>query len=130
MRPSNSAAPSVLIVEDDDPLRAILNDEFSRAGFEVIQAADGEVALKMALQDNPSIILLDLNLPKLDGTSVLRELRHKGWDRKPPVIVTTNDDKSAAIFECLAAGAQDYFIKADTSIRELVDHAKARLHLA
>ena len=65
----------ILIVEDEENLRMALADALSAEGYEVLEAADGETGLALALREGPDVVLLDLMLPGRDGFSVLRALR-------------------------------------------------------
>lgn len=100
--------PRVLVVDDDrQMLRAVTNALRAR-GYVVITAADGETALKMAAEDQPDLVLLDLGLPNLDGHEVITRLR--GWSDIPVIILSVSDgqDEKAA---ALDAGADDYVTK-------------------
>lgn len=100
--------PCVLVVDDDrQMLRAVTNALRAR-GYVVITAADGETALKMAAEDQPDLVLLDLGLPNLDGHEVITRLR--GWSDVPVIILSVSDgqDEKAA---ALDAGADDYVTK-------------------
>lgn len=79
----------VLIVEDDDALRHAIEKKLKGAGFRVLKAADGEYGLKTAMHEKPHLILLDLMLPKMDGLSLLRELRKDEWGNGVAVLVIT-----------------------------------------
>jgi len=81
------------------------------AGHKVVEATDGEQAVKVALKEKPSIILMDLSLPKLDGLAATREIRrHKGFDSVPILAISAHDgeeSRSAA----LEAGCNEYMTK-------------------
>jgi len=80
---------TVLVVEDSRFLRADREHTLKKAGYLVMTAVDGEEALKVARESNPDVILLDLLLPKLDGSSVLRALKADPLTAKVPVVVVT-----------------------------------------
>ena len=122
--------PTVLIVEDEESLARVLEDTFSREGFEVFTAKDGEKGLEMAIEKKPNAVVLDLILPKKRGQEVLRSIRETVQLASTPVIVTSNIDNSSQIYECITYGAQDYFIKSEISINDLVGHVKKRIQIA
>jgi two-component system, OmpR family, KDP operon response regulator KdpE len=99
---------SLLIVEDDEPLRRALGTTLRANGFDVLEAESGEAGLRTHTAQRPDAVLLDLSLPGIDGMQVLREIR-TGSD--VPVLVLTvrdlRDDKIGA----LDAGADDYVTK-------------------
>ncbi|MEC4017843.1 response regulator transcription factor [Streptomyces sp. H27-D2] len=99
---------SVLLVEDDPLIRAALIDVLSAHGHVVRSAALGFEALREVTQQPPDVVVLDLGLPDLDGTDVLRMLR--GISRVPVVVATARDD-DAEVIKLLNAGADDYIVK-------------------
>jgi len=113
----------VLVVEDEDAIRELVAYHLEAAGFTALQAADGEEALRIARAETPQLIVLDLMLPKLDGVSVLRELRR---DSRVPVIMLTARTEEADRIRGLELGADDYIGK-PFSPRELVARVKAVL---
>src|SRR5687768_10826430 len=80
---------TVLLVEDEEPLRRVLRDLLEREGFTVVEAADGVQALDEVDRSAPDVLVLDLNLPRLDGYGVLSHLRARPSTAKLPVIVLT-----------------------------------------
>ena len=106
------AAPrKVLLVEDEDALRRVMKDLLEREGFIVFEAADGVKALDEIDRAAPDIVVLDLNLPRLDGYGVLSHLRARPATQDLPVIVLTakgDEDSEVRVFEF---GASDYLTK-------------------
>jgi CheY-like chemotaxis protein len=80
--------------------------------YQVTTAGDGKQALKLIKKDKPDLILLDLNLPVMDGFQVLEELKKDPTTKGIPVLVLTNYGQKEHIDKCLALGAVDYLIKA------------------
>jgi DNA-binding response OmpR family regulator len=99
----------VLIVEDSDALRESLRSGLAREGFAVDVAADGELGLRHAVNDPFDVLILDLQLPKLDGLTVLERLR--GKPNRPHVLVLTARDRVEDRVRGLNAGADDYLVK-------------------
>jgi two-component system response regulator AdeR len=102
------AAALVLIVEDDDEIADILTAYFSRGGFRTVRALDGRQALALHLAARPDLVLLDVQLPQLDGWMVLAELRRRG---ATPVIMVTAMDADIDKLIGLRTGADDYVVK-------------------
>lgn len=117
----------ILIVEDEEPLSAVLKDSLSSEGFAVTTASDGAQGLQAALDQKPDLILLDIIMPKLDGLSMLRQLRTYDAGRTIPVIVMSNLSDSKEVHEALANGARDFMVKSDWAVSDLV--ATIRRHL-
>lgn len=85
--PAESAPPLVLVVDDDDAIRRLLDALLGSAGYRVRTAADGQEALDVVREARPAVVLLDLTLPKLDGWQVLERL-HTAGDATPVVLLT------------------------------------------
>ena len=117
MQPKQS---TVLIVEDEKLIQQALTDKFTFENFTVLTADNGQAGLESALQNHPDIILLDLQMPILDGFGALEKLRADPWGAQVPVIVLSNKETSADVYESLKNRVQDYFIKAETSLETLV----------
>lgn len=98
----------VLVAEDDDEIADILTAYFSRGGFRTLRAADGRQALDLHLSARPDLVLLDVQLPGVDGWMVLSELRRRG---ATPVIMVTAMDQDIDKLTGLRIGADDYVVK-------------------
>jgi CheY-like chemotaxis protein len=94
----------VVLVADDDPLvRDLVSDVLAEAGFRTVRAADGAEVLDLALQQKPSLILLDVIMPKLDGYTTLTRLRGHRATRNIPVIILTG--QGGPLYETISFGA-------------------------
>jgi len=117
---------SLILVADDRPSsRELLRTVLERAGYSVIEAADGEEALERAQAAHPDLILLDLQMPKLDGYGVLERLRKDERFRALPVLALTASAMSGDREKILAAGFTDYLSK--PAGPDLLREAVARL---
>lgn len=109
METSPQAGPAlVLIAEDDDEIADILTAYFSRGGFRTLCAQDGRQALDLHLSARPDLVLLDVQMPGLDGWMVLSEIRRRGTT---PVIMVTAMDQDLDKLTGLRIGADDYVVK-------------------
>jgi two-component system alkaline phosphatase synthesis response regulator PhoP len=116
--------PTLLVVEDDENILTMVNEHFSRAGYNVKTAKDGLEGIQAALNDHPDVVILDLMLPKIDGLGVCRELREKA-PYIPILMVTAKDDVVDKVLG-LEMGADDYITK-PFSLRELEARIKSVL---
>jgi type II secretory ATPase GspE/PulE/Tfp pilus assembly ATPase PilB-like protein/CheY-like chemotaxis protein len=110
-RKSGLRGRTVLLVDDEDTLRRVMRDLLVRDGYEVVEARTGVEALDQTDRHAPDVIVLDLNLPGMDGYSVLSELRSRAATRDIPVIVLTakgDEDNEVRVFEL---GADDFLTK-------------------
>lgn len=119
----------ILLVEDDPFLASVYATKFELEGFTVMHATDGEQGLKMAEKNLPTIILLDILMPKMDGFEMLRRLKLDQALAKIPVVMLTNIGQKEDIERCLKEGAIDYLIKAHFVPGEAVKKVKKILNL-
>ncbi len=117
----------VLVVEDEDFLVRVLTDNLESEGYKVEVALDGEEAMKKLKESRPSIILLDLLLPKKDGFQVLEEVKANPDLNLIPVIVLSNLGGDDDIKRALSLGADDYFVKSQHPIAEVMEKVKKYL---
>lgn len=111
----------ILVVEDDLSLSDVLAFSLRRAGYEVVTAFDGLAALQLWEAENPDLLVLDLNLPKLDGLAVCRQIRSQA---QTPIIILSVRSSDEAVVKGLEYGADDYVIK-PFSPTQLVARIKA-----
>ena len=114
----------ILIVEDDDFLSKMYAAKLDLEGFKVFEAANGVQGLKVAQRENPSLILLDLNLPEMDGFEVLEKLKADNNTKNIPVLVLTNYAQKDNVDRCLDLVADDYLIKAHFVPSEVISKIK------
>ncbi|MBT3538983.1 response regulator [Candidatus Parcubacteria bacterium] len=119
----------VLLVEDDTFLANIYKTKFEMEKFKVSVATDGEAGFEAAKKKNPDIILLDILLPKMDGFTVLENLKKEDSVKDIPVILLTNLGQKDDVEKGLEMGAVDYLIKAHFKPSETVDKVKKVLKL-
>ena len=116
-------AKKILIVDDDVNICELLRLYLSKEGFDTVVCNDGESALRLAIDDKPDLVLLDIMLPKLDGWQVCREIRKVS---EKPIIMVTAKVTEMDMIKGLDEGADDY-IKKPFSIMELITRVKALL---
>jgi CheY-like chemotaxis protein len=117
----------VLIVEDEEVLQKTLKDDFEAHNFEVVATLDGADGLEKALSLHPRLIVLDILVPKLDGTAFLKKLREDSWGANASVMVLANISDYKKLEKALELGVDEYMIKADWNIKNVVERAKVIL---
>src|SRR5438270_316180 len=116
---------SVLIIEDDTVLSQMYSDKFTVGEFDVYVAKDGEEGLKMALDHKPDLLLLDLVMPKMDGTALMEKLRSDSWGKNVPIIVLTNLNVDGKVLNEIIKSKPVYcLLKANTTPEEVFEKAK------
>jgi two-component system, cell cycle response regulator DivK len=100
-----------LVVEDFEDSRFMMRRLLEMAGYSVLEASDGEQAVRMAVEARPVLILMDLSLPKLDGLSATRQIRQKKGLKSIPIVAVSAHDSPESRTEALAAGCDEYITK-------------------
>ena len=120
----NPSRGNILLVEDDPFLWTLIQSKLLKEGFEVTLARDGQACLSQVNKIKPSLILLDIILPDMDGFEVLRQIKADPATASIPVIVLSNLGQQEDIARGVALGAKDYLIKAHHAPQEIVDKIK------
>jgi two-component system nitrogen regulation response regulator NtrX len=110
--------PRVLIVDDEDAVRSSLKMIFEYEGYEVLLAANGPVGLKLAEQESPDLVFLDIKMPQMDGLEVLKQLKEK--DGSVPVVILSGHGTVKAAVDAVKLGAYDFIEKPPDSERILI----------
>src|SRR5690348_17166866 len=116
-------SPTILLVDDEDSVRKLLAFPLERDGYSVVQAADGEEALRQFADQTVDLVVLDIMLPRLDGLEVCKRLR--ATSTVPIIMLTARDDELDKVIG-LELGADDYITK-PFSIREFRSRVRALL---
>jgi two-component system cell cycle response regulator DivK len=116
----------ILVVEDQEDNRTILRDLLGAAGYELIEATDGAEGVKLAQQQKPDLILMDIQLPGMDGYEATRRIKSQAALKSTPIIAVTSYALSGDEAKARAAGCDGYVTK-PFSPRELL--AKVREYL-
>jgi len=115
-----SPKATILVAEDELPLRAALHDKLSTQGFTVLEASNGEEGLALALAHQPSLILLDVLMPKMDGLTMLKQLRQDPRGKNIQVIMLSNFSDNDKVAEALQSNVNYYLVKADWPLDKIV----------
>ena len=116
-----------MIVDDELFLARAIKERLMLEGFDVAVAADGLAGIGAADNFVPDLILLDLLMPKMDGIAMLKQIRQRSKHKKIPVIVLSNLNNARSIDESLAAGAQKFMVKVNSSLDDIVFAVKEYL---
>ncbi|MBR2703987.1 MAG: response regulator transcription factor [Clostridia bacterium] len=114
---------TVLVVDDEKPIVDILVYNLKKEGYNTLEASDGEEAINMVVNNKPDLVLLDIMLPKMDGLTVCKKIRH---NYNIPILMLSAKDEEIDKILGLELGADDYITK-PFSVRELIARVKANL---
>jgi len=114
-------AQKILVVEDDSFLLGMITTKLTKSGYTTVSALNGEDAVKMADTEKPDLVILDLILPAMSGFDVLTKIRKSDALKKVPVIIFSNLYEDKDINKAKELGVNDYMIKSNFTLDELVE---------
>ena len=117
----------VLVIDDNVSLTTVLTDKLNLSGFEAVGAFDGEHGLQKALALHPDAILLDLVMPKMDGLTMLGQLRADAWGKTCKVIVLTLLEENDYIAKAVEYNVLGYIVKTSSSLDDIVSQVQGML---
>ena len=115
----------IAIIEDDATISQMYRMKFEADGFDVRLASNGLIGVSLIESFRPDIILLDIQMPEMDGAEALRRIRSHAWGKTIPVIVLTNPGEGEAPREMRSLGIQGYIVKANLTPRQVVAQVKS-----
>lgn len=127
MNPKNGK--KVLIVEDDNLLLVTLTHQFEEAGYEVVQARDGEAGMRSYDESHPDAVIMDVMMPKKDGLAMLEGIRAEHPDDHTPFIILTNAGDMDYVARATEIGTAAYLVKSDRQIDSVVGIVNEKLGL-
>jgi len=107
----NPPASRILIADDNEPNRELLEAYLSDEGHEILMAADGQQTVEVAIREKPDLILLDIMMPRMSGYEVCVKLKESADTRQIPILMVTALKDAADIERAVAAGADDFLSK-------------------
>lgn len=127
-QPQPATPVTILVVEDEAPMRKMLVGVLQQAGYTVVEATNGKDGLQLALTQHPALIVTDNLMPIMQGVEMIAEVRKdKTWGSRVPVILMTNVNSMEAVNKSLQVGGVDYLMKADVQLQQVVALVKQRL---
>lgn len=127
MEPDNKPK-QVLLIDDDRTLREMYAVALVKAGLDIIMAKNGVQGIEMALKHKPDVILLDIEMPEMDGHQVAEKLRLDSWGKTARIIFLTNRSEPAHVAHAVALKPEDYIIKAHEPVKEVVNKVRLAMH--
>lgn len=119
----------IAIIEDDAVISQMYRMKFESDGFEVQVADNGSDGIALVEQFSPDIVLLDMQMPIMNGDEALKAIRAQDWGKTVPVIILTNMGEEEAPKDIRSLGIDSYLVKADLTPRQVVERVKSALNL-
>jgi len=119
----------IAIIEDDAVISQMYRMKFESDGFDVQLANTGEAGVSLVEHFSPDIILMDLQMPEMDGATALANIRKNKWGKDVPVIILTNLGEEEAPKEIRSLGIHSYIVKAELTPRQVVQRVKQALNI-
>ncbi len=119
----------ILLVEDEQQIAKAYTEHLTRQGFVVTHAIDGIQGLEKMKQKKPSLVLLDIIMPRLDGVEMYKKMQEDKTLKDIPVMILTNLSDAHKLSEAISLGVTDYLIKSDWSLEDLTTAIKKKLHI-
>ena len=120
----------IAIIEDDSVISQMYRMKFEADGFEVQIANNGRDGIALVQEFSPDIVLLDLQMPLMNGDEALKQMRKTDWGKTIPVMILTNLGEEEAPKDIRSLGIESYIVKADLTPRQVVERVKTSLGLA
>ncbi len=111
----------IILVEDEQTLREMLERKLKKSGYEVETAVDGEEGLGKIKEQKPDLVLLDIVMPKMDGFTVMEEVRKDETVSNTPIIIVSNSGQPVELDRAQQLGVKDWIIKTEFDPMEVVD---------
>lgn len=118
----------VLLAEDDQALRELYAMALIKAGFEIVMAEDGEQAATFSLLQHPDVILLDIDMPHMNGHQAAEKIRSDSWGKTARIIFLTNHSDPSNVAHAVMQKPEEYIVKAHTPIAEIINLVRAAVY--
>lgn len=119
----------IAIIEDDAVISQMYRMKFEADGFTVEVAGNGQDGVRLVQEFQPDLILLDMQMPVMNGSEALAAIRKEDWGKTVPVIVLTNLGEEEAPKNLRSLGIHSYIVKADLTPRQVAERVKAALNI-
>jgi DNA-binding response OmpR family regulator len=110
----------IALIEDDEFILDFVSKQLDEAGYQISICVDGEKALDHVVEQVPDLILLDLDLPNVNGRQIMQDIKQNQAINSIPIVIFSNNDDPNLVKELIDLGASDYYLKASTNPEDLV----------
>ncbi|HMO78266.1 MAG TPA: response regulator [Candidatus Paceibacterota bacterium] len=118
----------VLLVEDEKNIRELYAMALINAGIDILMAEDGEQGVALALKHHPSLILMDISMPVLDGHEAVKKIRADSWGKNAKIIFLTNHSEATNVAHAISQHPEDYIVKVNTPVKEIINRVREAMY--
>ncbi len=118
---------TILLVEDEAPVRMVLQKALQNEGYDVLTGSDGFEGLRIALEKHPDLVITDLLMARMGGMDMIREIRKDDWGKTAEIVILTNVTDVKMLDEAMAQQTFHYIVKGDSSMQSVIEKVNARL---
>lgn len=119
---------SVLLIEDDQNIRELYATALLKAGIEIAMAENGAQGLEVALQKKPSVIMVDIDMPVMNGHEFAQKLRLDPWGKDAKIIFLTNHSDATNVAHAVMQKPEEYIVKANEPIKDVINKVRMAMH--
>jgi CheY-like chemotaxis protein len=123
-----SGKKSILLVEDDASIRELYAMAFINAGFNIIMAENGHQGVTLALEKHPNLILLDIDMPVMNGHEAAAKIRLDDWGKDARIVFLTNHSDAQNVAHAIMQKPEDYIVKVNVPVQEVVNQVRVAIH--
>jgi CheY-like chemotaxis protein len=118
----------VLLVEDDKALRELYAMALVKAGFDILMAENGKSGVAIALEHRPNLILLDIDMPIMNGHQAAERIRQDSWGKDARIIFLTNHSDAQNVAHAIMQKPEDYIVKANVPIKDMINQVRIAVY--
>ena len=119
---------TVLLVEDDQSIRELYAVAFINAGLNIMMAENGKQGVEFALERHPDLILLDIDMPILNGHQAAERIRQDEWGKTARILFLTNHSDAQNVAHAIMQKPEDYIVKAQVPIKEIINQVRTAIY--
>lgn len=125
---AESAKKTVLLVEDDEAIRELYAVALVQAGFNILMAENGEQGVAFALKHHPDLILLDIDMPVMNGHEAAQKIRQDSWGKNVRIVFLTNHSDASNVAHAIMQKPEDYIVKVNVPIKDIINQVRIAIY--
>jgi DNA-binding response OmpR family regulator len=119
---------TVLLVEDDKNIRELYAMALINAGFNIIMAQNGKQGVDMAIEHHPDLVLLDIDMPIMNGHEAAKNIRLDTWGKNARIVFLTNHSDAQNVAHAIMLKPEDYIVKVNVPVKDVVNQVRIAVH--